>query len=213
MSMVSFNQLQSVNFDGKLVQPSKVVCVGRNYAEHIKELGNETPSEPVIFVKPNSAIAEQLVLNSADEVHYEGELAFIVMSGKIAGVGFALDLTKRGVQNNLKSKGLPWERAKAFDGSAVFSKFIKLTDLKSDIQLALYIDDKLTQYGSCEQMLYKPDALMTEIQTFMTLVDGDIVLTGTPKGVGQMALQQRFLGQVIINQEVLIEQQWHVVAA
>ena len=111
--------MKTIQLNNKAITPSKIVCIGRNYVEHIKELDNETPSEPVIFCKPNSAISDEIDLDKNDEIHYEGEICFVVMNNQLAGVGFGLDLTKREVQSKLKTKGLPWERAKAFDGSAV----------------------------------------------------------------------------------------------
>jgi len=120
--------MKTVNFNGREVTPSKIVCIGRNYVEHIEELGNEIPSSMVIFMKPNSAIKSKLISNDVEPIHYEGEISFMMLDGKIRGVGFGLDLTKRGLQSKLKAKGLPWERAKAFDGAAVFSDFVKFKD-------------------------------------------------------------------------------------
>ena len=109
--------------------PSKVVCIGRNYMEHIKELNNEIPEDMVFFIKPNSAISNKLVFpKNQNSCHYEAEISFLIEDNKITAVAFGLDLTLREVQNKLKEKGLPWERAKAFDGAAVFSKFISFND-------------------------------------------------------------------------------------
>lgn len=107
--------MKPVKFDGRNVYPSKIVCIGRNYVEHIEELNNEIPKEPVIFIKPNSAISNDIYFNKKDVIHFEGEISFLVKSDKPIGVGFGLDLTKREVQSKLKAKGLPWERAKSFD--------------------------------------------------------------------------------------------------
>ena len=116
--------IRSVWFDTKEVYPSKVVCVARNYLSHIKELGNTVPEQAVFFIKPNSAISHDLVLPADGIVAYEAEIAFLIRDNVIFGVGFGLDLTKRDVQAALKTKGLPWERAKAFDGAAVLSPFV-----------------------------------------------------------------------------------------
>ena len=123
--------MKQIKFEDSYITPSKVVCVGRNYVEHIYELGNEIPSNMVIFNKPNSAIGNKLYYFYED-TRFEGEICFLIKDKKISGVGFGLDLTKADTQGYLKSKGLPWERAKAFDNSAVFSSFVPF-DMK-DIQ-------------------------------------------------------------------------------
>ena len=139
--------MKSVSLDGKEIYPSKIVCIGRNYFDHIKELGNEIPTEPVIFLKPNSAISTDVHSSSSDEIHFEGEMSFMVIAGELAGVGFGLDLTKRGVQSRLKAKGLPWERSKAFDGAAVFIDFVSINGNITELRLELYINDHLVQEG------------------------------------------------------------------
>lgn len=198
----------TILFNGKQMSPSKVVCVGRNYVDHIKELNNAMPSEPVIFVKPNSAISSELVLAGNDEIHFEAELAFLIIGGDLAAVGLGLDLTKRQLQNQLKAKGLPWERAKAFDHSAVFSEFVPLGDNLKDLNLELYRNDQLQQHGGCAMMLYSPADLVKEINAFMTLEDGDVVLTGTPAGVGRIHAGDQLLGKVYNAKQLLIECHW-----
>ena len=111
--------MKSIAWDGKAVYPSKIVCIGRNYAEHIKEFDNEPDQDPVIFIKPNSAISDEVYSSASELIHYEGEITFLIASGELRGVGFGLDLTKRDLQYQLKDKGWPWERAKSFDRSAV----------------------------------------------------------------------------------------------
>lgn len=198
----------TINFNGKNLTPSKIVCVGRNYVDHIKELGNATPSEPVIFLKPNSAISSELSLPSKDEVHYEAELAFVIENGELAGVGLGLDLTKRNIQNQLKQKGLPWERAKAFDGSAVFSNFVTIQGDISELNLELTLNGKLRQKGGCSMMLYSPETLIKEISSFITLESNDIIMTGTPAGVGQVHAGDEFIGRVYCGDELLLESFW-----
>ena len=199
-------------FNGNRILPAKVVCVGRNYVEHIKELNNAIPTEPVIFVKPNSAIASELVFSDSDEIHYEGELAFLIEQGQLVGVGFGLDLTKRKIQNELKEKGLPWERAKAFDRSAVFSEFVSIPRAIEDLRLQLYINGELKQQGGCSMMLHTPDVLVKEISSFMTLDDGDIVMTGTPAGVGRVNAGDQFIGRILSAEQLLVEGRWKVVS-
>ncbi len=200
--------VNKVQFKDKFLTPSKVVCVGRNYAEHIKELNNAIPAEPVIFIKPNSAISSELVLPDSDEIHYEAELAFLLDGGELVGVGFALDLTKRLVQNELKNKGLPWERAKAFDGSAVFSEFVTIPGAIEALNLELYVNGHLQQKGGCSMMLNSPAELVKEINSFMTLEDGDILITGTPAGVGRIHDGDEFVGKVLNADQLIIECHW-----
>lgn len=118
--------MHSIIVEDNPIQPSKVLCVGRNYLDHIAELNNAVPEQMVVFNKPSTAITNQLIAFHQETLHYEGEICFVVKNGQLASVGIGLDLTKRGLQAKLKEKGLPWERAKAFDGSAVFSRFISL---------------------------------------------------------------------------------------
>ena len=189
--------------------PSKIVCVGRNYVAHIRELGNDMPDRMVVFSKPNSAISGTLRSRiDAEALHYEGELAFTVKKGKLAAVGFGLDLTKRALQTVLKEKGLPWERAKAFDGAALFSEFVALPEDIARLSLRLTVDGELRQSGGVKLMMYKPEAILAELATFTTLEDGDIILTGTPAGVGEVQSNQTFEGQVLLGEEVLVSARW-----
>ncbi len=152
--------MQTITVNGRRIIPSKVVCIGRNYAAHIEELGNEVPDQMVVFNKPNSAITDILRSQIAGEpLHYESELAFVIEGGQLAAVGFSLDLTKRGLQSGLKAKGLPWERAKAFDGAALFSEFVTLPGKTSGLSLQLTVDGTLRQSGGVRLMMYKPDTI------------------------------------------------------
>ena len=181
--------------------PSKIVCIGRNYVDHIKELANEIPDEMVVFLKPNSAISDQLnAMHNNDTLHYEAELSFLYQGGQFTAVALGLDLTKREVQGKIKVKGLPWERAKAFDNSAVFSDFVSIEQKEiSQLNLSLTINNTLKQLGSVELMMVKPDEILTELQSFLTLEDGDIVMTGTPKGVGVIQSSDQFFGAVFLT--------------
>jgi len=202
--------MKSVRVDGTVLFPSKIVCIGRNYVEHIKELGNEIPAEPVIFLKPNSAIADTIRAGAPGEIHYEGEISFIVRCGQPAAVGFGLDLTKRDLQSRLKAKGLPWERAKAFDGAAVFSEFVAYGGVVDVLRLELYINDRLVQQGGCELMLHKPADIIGEVKRFLSLEDGDIVMTGTPAGVGAVRAGDRFEGKILAGDKLVTGASWVV---
>lgn len=199
-----------VNINKKSVTPSKIVCIGRNYYQHISELGNEIPDQMVIFCKSNSAISDNLTLDHQQNIHYEAELSFMVENGEFCALGFGFDLTKRELQSQLKSKSLPWERSKSFDGSAVFSSFIPIKDIDPSLSFSLSINGVIVQQGNLELMIYSPKKILKEIQTFMSLEDGDIVMTGTPKGVGVLKSGDVYQALVRNDQEILLEQQWTV---
>lgn len=200
--------MNQILFETQQITPSKVVCIGRNYVDHAKELNNEVPDSPVIFIKPNSAISDQLYAGMDEPLHYEGEIALLIMGRSIAGVGFGLDLTNREVQSKLKAKGLPWERAKAFDRAAVFSQFVRFSEPLASLSLKLLINDNLIQQGGYEQMIFKPDFLLREISRSFTLEDGDIIMTGTPKGVGSFQRGDRFQGTILTGSQPLVTQEW-----
>jgi 2-keto-4-pentenoate hydratase/2-oxohepta-3-ene-1,7-dioic acid hydratase in catechol pathway len=201
--------MNSIKLESGSFTPSKIVCIGRNYLEHIKELGNETPEQMVIFNKPNSAISERLHATRGEPLHYEGEICFMVRDNKLHALGFGLDLTQRELQSKLKAKGLPWERAKAFDGAACFSDFVTLGDIEpASLSLQLEINGELRQDGGYDLMLHKPAQILAGIREFMTLEDGDIIMTGTPSGVGQVQTGDEFVGRVISDGRILVSQHW-----
>jgi 2-keto-4-pentenoate hydratase/2-oxohepta-3-ene-1,7-dioic acid hydratase in catechol pathway len=191
----------------------KIVCVGRNYAEHAKELNNPIPESPLLFIKPESAAAAfegeiQIPLDKG-EVHYELELALLIgkplryatsdeVSGAIAGYGLALDLTLRDLQSELKAKGQPWERAKCFDGACPISKFITSAELPDpqSARISLTIDGVVRQDGSAADMLNPILPLIAYMSTQFTLKVGDVILTGTPKGVGPLQVGQQLTARL-----------------
>lgn len=191
----------------------KVVCVGRNYADHAKELNNPIPTEPVLFLKPATALValeEPLTVpGNRGECHYETEVAVLIgerlshctreQAGKgIAGFGVALDLTLRDVQNRLKEKSQSWEKAKGFDGACPVSAFVdvgKINDMQA-IQLRLTLNDKTVQDASTADMLFPITDLLAYISGYFTLLPGDIVLTGTPKGVGPLRAGDRLKAEL-----------------
>ena len=201
--------MQTVTLNGAAVTPSKIVCVGRNYVAHIRELGNDIPDDMVVFNKPNSAIGT--VLHSAvdgEPLHFEGEIALLVWGGEFAAVGFGLDLTRRELQSALKKKGLPWERAKAFDGAAVFSEFVPLPADTDQLELQLDVDGARRQAGGVGLMIYRPATILEELRKFTTLEDGDLVMTGTPEGVGPVRKGENFEGRILAAGEVLVSASW-----
>ena len=185
------------------IRIGKIVCVGRNYVEHAKELGNEVPEKPVVFLKPASAIifsGEEIKYPLfSDEMHHEVELVLLIgnkikdgslenAEKAIAGYGVGLDMTLRDVQSKLKSKGHPWTIAKCFDTSAVLSDLLLKEDynLNLDEEIFLTINDEERQRDKLNKMIFKPAELVQYLSSLMTLEKGDLVFTGTPKGVGKV---------------------------
>ncbi|WP_020588663.1 fumarylacetoacetate hydrolase family protein [Desulfobacter curvatus] len=178
----------------------KVVCVGRNYVDHIKELDNPMPTEPILFIKPATSlqsISQPIVIpDFTKDCHNETELAVLIgkkisrasreeVEAAVAGYGIALDLTLRDIQKSLKEKGLPWEKAKAFDGSCPISPFIGPDDLATpqDTRLKLEVNGQVRQDESTKLMINGIFDLIVYMSGFFTLLPGDVVLTGTPAGV------------------------------
>ncbi|WP_020558448.1 fumarylacetoacetate hydrolase family protein [Thiofilum flexile] len=203
--------MNTIQMEQRTLTPSKVVCIGRNYVDHIAELNNEVPDDMVVFIKPNSAISSTLKAFQQEPIHYEGELCFVYEQGRFSAVGFGLDLTKRGLQNKLKAKGLPWERAKAFDGAALFSEFVAISPEDKDFTFELSINDEVVQQGHIGLMIYNPETILAQLSTFITLNEGDIVMTGTPKGVGEIKAGSIFKGQVSLKGQLLLTQVWQAV--
>ena len=178
----------------------KIICIGRNYANHIAELKNERPSEPVVFMKPDSAVLLKqhpfVIPEFSDDVHHEIEIIVKISKvGKYIEPKFAhkyydeisvgIDFTARDLQAKLKEKGLPWEKAKAFDGSAVIGDFLPKTDFASmeNLIFELTSNSQTVQKGNSSLMLWKIDELISYVSQFFTLKIGDIIFTGTPEGV------------------------------
>jgi 2-keto-4-pentenoate hydratase/2-oxohepta-3-ene-1,7-dioic acid hydratase in catechol pathway len=189
----------------------KIICIGRNYAEHAKELGNSVPSEPVFFCKPDSAILPKgnpfFIPDWTSDVHYEVELVLRIdrlgkhISKEFApryygAVGLGIDFTARDVQEELKKKGLPWEKAKGFDGSAVISQeFIAAEELeKSNVRFSLHKNNELVQSGNSSDMIFDFDSIIAYVSQYMTLKIGDLIFTGTPSGVGKVSAGDELTG-------------------
>ena len=199
--------MRIIKFNDTYISPSKIICIGRNYVEHIEELGNEIPENMVIFNKPNSSITDRLGY-FGEGCRFEGEICLLVSSGEIVGLGLGLDMTLVDIQNSMKKKGLPWERAKSFDGAAVLSEFIPFDGSLSNIRFELYINDVLTQQADYSLMMYKPSEMLEEISSFMMLEDYDVIMTGTPKGVGYYSIGDRFQMKLYNGDEMILESKW-----
>ncbi|MBP6022342.1 fumarylacetoacetate hydrolase family protein [Ferruginibacter sp.] len=180
----------------------KIICVGRNYADHAKELGNDIPDEPVIFMKPKSALLQShtpfYYPEFSNELHYECELVLrVCKNGKYIqerhasnyynGITVGIDFTARDIQDELKKKGLPWEKAKAFDNSAAVGKFIDLTPAsnRKNINFTFYKNKELVQTGNSANMIFSIDSIIAHISNYFSLNIGDLIFTGTPAGVGE----------------------------
>lgn len=201
--------MNSVRIGNKQVVPSKIVCIGRNYTEHIEELNNAIPEQMVVFNKPNSSLSLDLKSFDQEPLHYEAEICFLVDNGRFSAVAFGLDLTKRELQTRLKKQGLPWERAKAFDGAAVLSRFVPIDAADIDsLSVELFINCVRVQRGDVSQMLYSPQNILSELRSYTHLEDNDVVMTGTPKGVGQICRGDLFLGRIKLNDKTLVEVEW-----
>ena len=189
----------------------KIICVGRNYADHAKELGNDIPDEPVIFMKPKSALLQShtpfYYPEFTNELHYECELVLrVCKNGKYIqerhagnyynGIAVGIDFTARDIQDELKKKGLPWEKAKAFDNSAAIGKFIDITpDLnRKNINFCLYKNKELVQQGNSGKMIFSFDSIVEHISNYFSLNIGDLIFTGTPAGVGECVVGDELEG-------------------
>lgn len=165
-----------------------IYCIGRSYAEHINELGNNTPDEPLVFLKPNSSIitGDTIYLpDFSNNIHHEIELVLLVGDNKqIVGVAAGLDLTARDIQDICKDKGLPWLKAKGFKNSCWLGNFIAFKDKTYDLSLS--VNGQIRQKDSTEKMMYGFDFLMNYLDDLYGIQAGDIIMTGTPKGVGRL---------------------------
>lgn len=196
----------------------KLICIGRNYTEHIKELNNEKPTDPVVFLKPDTAILLKkqpfFIPDFSDDVHYEVEvLVKINRVGKhidkkfahkyYKEIGLGIDFTARDLQAKLKAKGLPWEKAKSFDGAAVVGDWIPADSVENvdDINFSLKKNDFIVQNGNTSHMLWKIDELIEYVSKYFTLKIGDIIFTGTPAGVGKVNANDKLKG-FIENKEL-----------
>lgn len=195
----------------------KIICVGRNYSEHIKELDNQRPQEPVLFMKPDSAVILKnnpfIIPTFSSDIHYEVEVLVKInkigkhISREFASdyyeeIGLGIDFTARDLQSRLKEKGLPWERAKGFDGSAMIGQFVNkqtLGDLEN-LEFSLQKNEEIVQKGNTADMLWKIDELIEYISKYFTLKIGDIIFTGTPSGVGPVTHGDQLVG-FVNNQE------------
>lgn len=196
----------------------KLICIGRNYTAHIEELKNEKPTDPVVFLKPDTSILLKkqpfFIPDFSNDIHYEVEVLVKInrvgkhIDKKFAHkyyneIGLGIDFTARDLQRELKTKGLPWEKAKAFDGAAVVGNWMPVNDFKSinNINFSLQKNDTVVQRGNTSHMLWKIDEIIEYVSKYFTLKIGDIIFTGTPEGVGKVIANDKLKG-FIENKEM-----------
>lgn len=189
----------------------KIICIGRNYTDHIKELANERPTDPVVFIKPDSAVLPKeqdfYIPEFSDNIHYEVEILVKIkkvgkhIDKKFAPnyydeIGLGIDFTARDLQSKLKEKGLPWEKAKGFDGAAVIGNWLPKKNFAdvNDINFSLLKNDETVQKGNTSLMLWKIDELIAYVSQFFMLKKGDVIFTGTPAGVGKVSTNDYLAG-------------------
>ena len=197
----------------------KIICIGRNYAEHAKELGNEIPENPVIFMKPDTAILKKgsdfYIPEFSDYVHYELEVVLKMSKGGkyiqeekasnyFEEIGLGIDFTARDLQSQLKAKGLPWELAKGFDGSAVVSEFYKKSDFDMrNLSFSLMKNKEKVQDGNTSMMIFSPEKIIAFVSQYFTLKTGDLIFTGTPQGVGKV--EENDILQAFLEDEKVLD--------
>jgi 2-keto-4-pentenoate hydratase/2-oxohepta-3-ene-1,7-dioic acid hydratase in catechol pathway len=196
----------------------KIICIGRNYADHAKELNNAVPEKPVWFMKPDTALLKDnapfYYPEFTKDLHYECELVLRVgkagrhideafASGYIDQLSLGIDFTARDVQDEKKKKGLPWEEAKAFDGSAVLGKLLPAAQFPLPLLFTLEKNGETVQYGNTEHMLFSPEKILAYVSQFVTLKVGDLIYTGTPAGVGPVKIGDCLRGK--IGEDVLFD--------
>lgn len=196
----------------------KIICIGRNYTDHINELSNQRPEEPVVFIKPDSAVLPKeqdfYIPEFSNEIHYEVEVLVKIkkvgkhIDKKFANkyydeIGLGIDFTARDLQSELKEKGLPWEKAKGFDGAAVIGNWVSTAKFKdvNNLNFSLFKNDEEVQKGNTSLMLWKIDELISYVSKFFMLKKGDVIFTGTPAGVGKIQAND-YLSGVLEGQEV-----------
>ena len=194
----------------------KIICIGRNYIDHIKELSNQKPLNPVVFLKPDSSIIAKnqnfIIPSFSNEIHHEVEL--VIKINKVGKhidksfshkyydeIGLGIDFTARDIQSNLKEKGHPWEKSKAFDSSCMVGNFLKKEKLEdiSKIEFSLIKNNELVQSGCSNDMLWKIDELISYVSQYFTLKIGDLIFTGTPSGVSKVESVDILEGYILSN--------------
>src|SRR6185369_12585358 len=200
----------------------KAVCIGRNYADHALELQNPIPQQPILFMKPSTALVPMTpdfsVPYGQGSCHHEAEIALLINRpvdrdvtpetalSYIGGIGLALDLTLRDLQDELRKKGHPWERAKAFDGACPVSPFIEINKITNvgQLGLELLVNGRLRQQGLATNMLFPLTSLLIQIAEIFTLLPGDLILTGTPSGVGQLMSGDQLQMRLLSGEQILM---------
>lgn len=196
------------------MNPGQIWCVGRNYAEHAKELGNDLPTEPLIFLKAGSCLTKGAPLQIpswVSDLHHELEIALLFGPElQFSALGLALDLTERSLQSRLKSKGQPWTLAKSFHGACPISDLIPLrSEALKDLRLELRVNGVLRQKGSSSEMIFSPETLRAFVLKHFPVRPGDLLLTGTPAGVGVIEPGDELEGQLFQEGRKILQMRWN----
>jgi acylpyruvate hydrolase len=209
-----------MNVRGRYISKMKIICIGRNYKEHVKELNNKLPDNPLFFLKPDTALLRNnnpfFIPDFSNEIHYEVELIIKInrlgktIQPKFAhryfdSIGIGIDFTARDIQKQCIEKGLPWELAKAFDYSAAISKFLPKSNFSNldEISFRLDINGKTVQLGNTSQMIFSFDEIISYVSRFITFRTGDIIFSGTPAGVGPVKIGDRL--QAYIEEKMMLD--------
>lgn len=202
--------MNKVNFSGMPITAHKIVCVGFNYTEHIEEIIQVKQAPMAVFIKSNSAISHSFYYFD-EGYEFEGELSFIFADNRPIGVGFGIDITNRTLQHQLIADALPWSLAKSFDHAAVFSRFITLEGIDiASLSMEFYRNGECIQQGGYEKMINKPEEIVQKISQTIRLQDGDILMTGTPKGTTNYEIGDVFTGKVYSHRQLIVEHSWEV---
>lgn len=202
--------MKAVYVGDRAFRPSKLVCIRRHPKDCIQAQKDIFAKQLVVFHKPNSSITNQLISFHGEPLHYETDMCFLIRKGQYYAVGLGLDLTKRELRSQLAANGLPWERANAFDGSAVFSRFLPVNSLDiSSLSLELLINCVRVQCISPAELSYPPDIILRELASYTSLEDGDIVMIGMPKVGGQVVARgDIFLVRLKAGEKTILEVEW-----
>ena len=187
---------------------AKIICIGKNYTDHIKEMGDATPSEMVLFAKPVTSANTEIVLPK-ESFRFEAEISLLMRKREIVGLGIGLDMTLDKIQKNLKDNGLPWERSKGFKNSGVYSDFVSVVDInQSQIELKFYVNETLKQHAQSSQMVYDISRIVNECENVFGLNTYDIIMTGTPSGIDTLKEGDKCRGELYHKGELILQKEW-----
>ena len=197
-----------MTLDNQAINIAKIICIGKNYTDHIKEMGDATPSEMVLFAKPVTSANTELILPKKS-FRFEAEICLLMNEQKIIGIGIGLDMTLDEIQKDLKNNGLPWERSKGFKNSGIYSDFVSVSNIdQSQIELKFYVNDNLKQHAKSSQMVYSISHIVDECESVFGLNTYDIIMTGTPSGIDTLREGDKCRGELYHQGELVLQKEW-----